>query len=175
MDSSLPGSSTHGILQPRTLEWVAISFSRGSSNSGIKPTSLTTPALWGRFFTTSTIWESHTHTHTHTHTHVCVCVCRPMCATAWADAWETSCESQQRLRYEAISKEGHGTYYCCLHGLHIRSNPNLWLQLDATGHTPIHARSPRRSQLFVLQPHTMASTAALLWGQKSFSSKDASE
>ena len=28
MDSSLPGSSVPGILQARTLEWVAISFSR---------------------------------------------------------------------------------------------------------------------------------------------------
>ena len=28
---SLPGSSIHGILQARILEWVAISFSRGSS------------------------------------------------------------------------------------------------------------------------------------------------
>ena len=31
MDCSLPGSSIHGILQGRILEWVAISFSRGSS------------------------------------------------------------------------------------------------------------------------------------------------
>ena len=31
MDCSLPGSSIHGILQARTLEWIAISFSRGSS------------------------------------------------------------------------------------------------------------------------------------------------
>ena len=31
MDCSLPGSSVHGILQARVLEWVAISFSRGSS------------------------------------------------------------------------------------------------------------------------------------------------
>ena len=31
MDWSLPGSSTHGIFQTRILEWVAISFSRGSS------------------------------------------------------------------------------------------------------------------------------------------------
>ena len=31
MDCSLPGSSLHGILQERGLEWVAISFSRGSS------------------------------------------------------------------------------------------------------------------------------------------------
>ena len=33
MDCSLPGSSLHGILQARVLEWVAISFSRGSSQS----------------------------------------------------------------------------------------------------------------------------------------------
>ena len=31
MDCSLPGSSTHGIFQARILEWVAISFSRGTS------------------------------------------------------------------------------------------------------------------------------------------------
>ena len=33
MDCSPPGSSVHGILQARILEWVAISFSRGSSQS----------------------------------------------------------------------------------------------------------------------------------------------
>ena len=31
MDCHLPGSSVHGIFQARALEWVAISFSRGSS------------------------------------------------------------------------------------------------------------------------------------------------
>ena len=31
MDCSLPGSTVHGISQERILEWVAISFSRGSS------------------------------------------------------------------------------------------------------------------------------------------------
>ena len=31
MDCSPPGSSVHGILQARILEWVVISFSRGSS------------------------------------------------------------------------------------------------------------------------------------------------
>ena len=31
MDYSPPGSSVHGILQARTLEWVAIPFSRGYS------------------------------------------------------------------------------------------------------------------------------------------------
>ena len=31
MDCSLPDSSAHGILQARVLEWVAVSFSRRSS------------------------------------------------------------------------------------------------------------------------------------------------
>ena len=31
MDCSLPGSSIHGIFQARVLEWIAISFSMGSS------------------------------------------------------------------------------------------------------------------------------------------------
>ena len=31
LDCSLPHSSIHGIFQARVLEWVAISFSRGSS------------------------------------------------------------------------------------------------------------------------------------------------
>ena len=31
VDCSLPGSSVHGIFQARIQEWVAISFSRGSS------------------------------------------------------------------------------------------------------------------------------------------------
>ena len=31
MDCNLPGSSVYGIFQSRILEWVAISFSRGSS------------------------------------------------------------------------------------------------------------------------------------------------
>ena len=42
MNHSLPGSSVHGISQIRILEWVAISFSRGSSRPGMEPTS---PAL----------------------------------------------------------------------------------------------------------------------------------
>ena len=31
VDCNPPGSSVHGILQARVLEWAAISFSRGSS------------------------------------------------------------------------------------------------------------------------------------------------
>ena len=48
MDGSLPGSSVRGILRARILEWVAISFSRGSSDPGVEPVS---PALAGGFFT----------------------------------------------------------------------------------------------------------------------------
>ena len=43
MDCSPPGFSVHGILQARILEWVAVSFSRESSNPGIEPAS---PELW---------------------------------------------------------------------------------------------------------------------------------
>ena len=47
-DCSLPGSSVHGILQARILEWVAISFSRGSSG----PRARTQVShIAGRFFT----------------------------------------------------------------------------------------------------------------------------
>jgi len=34
MDCTLPGSSVHGILQARILEWVAYPFSRGFSTQG---------------------------------------------------------------------------------------------------------------------------------------------
>ena len=39
MDGSLRGSSVHGIFQAVVLEWIAISFSRGSSDPGIEPRS----------------------------------------------------------------------------------------------------------------------------------------
>ena len=39
VDCSPPGSSIHGILQARILEWVAIPFSRDLPDPGIKPRS----------------------------------------------------------------------------------------------------------------------------------------
>ena len=45
MDGSLPGSSVHGILQARILEWVAISSSRDLPDPEIEPKSLISPAL----------------------------------------------------------------------------------------------------------------------------------
>ena len=51
-DCSLPGSSAHGIFQARVLEWVAISFSRGSS----QPTDRTQVShIVGRRFT---VWAT---------------------------------------------------------------------------------------------------------------------
>ena len=40
MDYSLPGTSVHGILQARVLEWVAIHFSRDLPNVWLEPGSL---------------------------------------------------------------------------------------------------------------------------------------
>ena len=52
MDCSPPGSSVHGILQARTLEWVAVPFSRGPS----QPRDQTQVSfIAGRFFT---IWAT---------------------------------------------------------------------------------------------------------------------
>ena len=54
MDCSPPGSSVHGILQARILEWVAMPSSRGSSQPSISYAS----ALAGWFFTTGDTWEA---------------------------------------------------------------------------------------------------------------------
>ena len=44
MDYNPLGSSVHGILQAKVLEWVASSFSWGSSEPGIEPRSPTLQA-----------------------------------------------------------------------------------------------------------------------------------
>jgi len=48
MDCSPPGSSVHGILQASILEWVEISFSRGSSQ---RRDQTWVSCIAGRFFT----------------------------------------------------------------------------------------------------------------------------
>ena len=45
VDCSSLGSSVHGILQARILEWAAISSSRTFPDPGIKPTCLVSPEL----------------------------------------------------------------------------------------------------------------------------------
>ena len=50
---SSPGPSIHEILQAKILEWVAISYPGDIPDPGTEPTSFVSPALAGRFFTTS--------------------------------------------------------------------------------------------------------------------------
>ena len=50
MDCDLPGSSVHGIFQARILAWVAMPFSRGTSQPKIKHACLTSSAWAGIFF-----------------------------------------------------------------------------------------------------------------------------
>ena len=58
MDSSPPGSSVHGILLARILEWVAMPSSRGSSCPQDRTWVFMSIALVGGFFTTSAAWEA---------------------------------------------------------------------------------------------------------------------
>ena len=51
MGYSLPGSSTHGILQARILEWVAVPSSRGSSQPSDQTRITCISYIGGRFFT----------------------------------------------------------------------------------------------------------------------------
>ena len=51
MDYSLPGSSVHGILQARILEWVAISSSRGFSWPRDQTSVSSVSCIAGWFFT----------------------------------------------------------------------------------------------------------------------------
>ena len=57
MDYSPPGSSVHGISQARIVEWVAISFSQGSSQSGDQ---IYASCITGGFFTTEPPGNPHT-------------------------------------------------------------------------------------------------------------------
>ena len=58
IDCSSPGSSVHGFLPARILEWVAKPPPGDLPNPGIKPESLKSPALAGGFFTTSATWKA---------------------------------------------------------------------------------------------------------------------
>ena len=58
MDCGPPGYSVHGIPQEKSLEWVAISYSRGSSQPRDQIHICYVSALAGRFFTTTATWEA---------------------------------------------------------------------------------------------------------------------
>ena len=58
MDYGPSGSPVHGILQRRILEWLLFPSLGDLHDPGIEPTSLTSLALAGVFFTTSTTCEA---------------------------------------------------------------------------------------------------------------------
>ena len=68
MDCSLPGSTVHGILQARILEWVVISSSRGSFQLRDRISISWVSCTAGWFFTTEPLGKSHTTLHTTPHT-----------------------------------------------------------------------------------------------------------
>ena len=76
MDHSPSGSPVHENFQTRILEWFAMPFSGQSFQPRGELLSLASPALAGRFFTTSATQEAHlilhTQAQTHVHTHSCV-------------------------------------------------------------------------------------------------------
>ena len=57
MDCNLSGFSVHGILQARMLEWVAISYSKGSSQPRDQ-TYISYIGRWIFFFYHCAIWEA---------------------------------------------------------------------------------------------------------------------
>ena len=82
MDCSSPGSSVHGILQARVLEWVAISVSRGSSKLR-NQTQIS--LIEGRCFTiwptreaTNVLYSQSTEVQFSSVTQSCLTLCHPM-------------------------------------------------------------------------------------------------
>ena len=59
MDSSPPGSYVHGIFQAKELEWAATFLPQENLPDPGMELSLESPALAGRFFTTSDTWDPH--------------------------------------------------------------------------------------------------------------------
>ena len=62
MDCSPPDSSVQGVFQEKVLEWVSFTSPGDLPDPAIKPTSLKSPALAGRLYTTSITWEAHNST-----------------------------------------------------------------------------------------------------------------
>ena len=75
MDCSPPGSSVHGILQARILNWVAIPFSRGSSWSRDQTH---VSCIAGRFFTIWANREAH-------HDSSSPQICWKKCLSCWKE------------------------------------------------------------------------------------------
>ena len=77
MDCSPPGSSDHGILQVRTLEWIVIPFSRGS----FQPRDQTlVSCISGRFFTIlQGTYHTYIYIYIYIYMYIYVCMCIYVC------------------------------------------------------------------------------------------------
>ena len=79
MDLSLPGSSVHGILQA-ILKWIAISFSRESSQPRDRtPVSCTAERFFTNWATGGPIFHEPQIQQASLHASLCVCVCVCVC------------------------------------------------------------------------------------------------
>ena len=58
MDCSPPGSSVHGVLQARLLEWIVMPSSKGSSQPSDQTRVSYVSWISGGFFTTNATWEA---------------------------------------------------------------------------------------------------------------------
>ena len=77
MDCSLPGFSVHGILQAKLLEWLLFPPPGDLPDPGTELMCLASPALAGRFFTTTPPGKRCMCVCMRVH--MCVCVCMRAC------------------------------------------------------------------------------------------------
>jgi len=111
MDHNSPGSSVHGVFQGRILEWVAISFSMGSS----QPRDQTRVfCIAGGFFTTEPPGKSFIYAYTHKN-NICT-MWVPVHTSRWPSASPTCGLSWNRL-IECGGKEQWSNYSTSFLGL----------------------------------------------------------
>ena len=134
MDCSLPGSSVYGIFQARILEWITISFSRGSCRSRNRTQVF---CIAGRLFADWAMKEAllllpvikiHTYIHTiqnllgENNRGLCVCVCVCACACVCV------------CRY--VHTHAHTCIWSCMHTCELTNKWLLkWYDLEGTTHT----------------------------------------
>ena len=75
VDCTLPGSSIDGIFQARVLEWVAVSFCRGSSWPKDRTQVF---CIAGRRFTRWATGETPSYIYVYIHIYIYMCVCVPL-------------------------------------------------------------------------------------------------
>ena len=115
-----PGSSAHGILQARTLEWVIIPFSKESS---LPTNQIQVSCTGGRFFT---VWVTR---EVYVYLQVCICVLSPDLE------WEGWMSFRIRLKHTSAHTK-------CTHTLPAASFNTTQHTLDARTLVPLSPISP---------------------------------